>query len=304
MQGRQNTPRAINSKFISMKYLITNPDRYGRFGHQTLSIYGSLLIAYITGNKVLHPSYMYLCEKWNCCVDWNKSKFSVNRISSKTDKISYLRFEEHSDQNGNMRIQLRNSNDVKLLIRSINSFDDNSIIFLPFDQSIGILDRLINRADIREDFTSLFSLPSSFQALTYRYACIHIRRGDCTQDRFPEWYVENSFYINLINSLLELLPSDYKIHICTQGDTAWIVNSLVDQSLIERIIVHSTSELFTNDREVSDFFIMQQSDILFTAGSTYSHMASWSGSHQILFDVSKGRNNSLVTSIPLSVNSE
>ena len=270
-----------------MKYLVPSPDRYGRFGHQTHSIISALLLAYISGNKVVRPKYMYFAEKWNGVIDWGKSRFSTSKILASPIHIRYLQFRAKPDEHGNTKDNFKNAKAIKEALDLINNSDDNSLIFLPFDQSTGILKKLLNHQVIKQDFLNTL-INKNFNKPANKYACIHIRRGDCTRERHPEWFVSNSFYINLIKLLHGILPTDYQIHICTQGSAEWITQQLGFSYSNRRLKINTTNQLFINDAEINDFLLMKNADLLFCAGSTFSHVAAYLGDHQLLFDVDKG----------------
>jgi len=70
------------------KFLSVCPDRYGRFGHQTMSISAGILLAGITNSKLVSPRYMYYCDKWNKFCDYTRSKFVVPELKEESLKIS------------------------------------------------------------------------------------------------------------------------------------------------------------------------------------------------------------------------
>ena len=65
---------------MSRRILIASPDRYGRFGHQTTSIYAAVALAHLSGSLLLHPRYMFFADRWNEHVDWSRSRFVTRRI--------------------------------------------------------------------------------------------------------------------------------------------------------------------------------------------------------------------------------
>ena len=80
MKTSSRTPN--NSSII-----VANPDRYARLGHQTFSILSGLVIAHITGLKLLSPRYMYFSEKWNSYIDWQKSTVVTKSLPNALDVI-------------------------------------------------------------------------------------------------------------------------------------------------------------------------------------------------------------------------
>ena len=193
--------------------MIAHPDRYGRFGHQTTSIYAALAIAKLTDSLLLNPRYMYFADRWNKEIDWSKSIYTTNLIGGER-KVVYLE-KSSPDKHGNRKWNLDKS-ELKELVKTIDSIPLNTIVNLPFDQSAGSLMSLACRYDMKEDLNRIFDVDNWGIAVN-KYTCIHIRRGDCTPQRHPEWYVDDRFYVKLIKTLDKLLPQDMPIVICTQG---------------------------------------------------------------------------------------
>jgi hypothetical protein len=268
------------------KYLLASPDRYGRFGHQTTSIASALLLAHLTRSKIIAPRYMYFCDKWNKYSDFTKSKYVASAIKEQT--IACYLEKDIADRNGNRKWNLSDKNEINDIITRISLASDNSIIHLPFDQSAGLLLYLLNKKEVRDDFKNIFSFPDKGATPPHPYACIHIRRGDCTFNAHPQWYVDDKFYLQLIELLLSSLPSEYKVYVCTQGNTAWLLESKWSGDYAsERLVIRTTDQLFINESEINDFILMKNSNILFSAASSFSHWASYLGNHQFVADVSR-----------------
>jgi hypothetical protein len=190
-----------------------------------------------------------------------------------------------ADDAGNRMWDLSTTQNTLNLINKIIELSDNSIIFLPFDQSPGILMRLLGRPDVRKDICKVFSFNSRRRLPISPYICVHIRRGDCTKERHPLWYIENSFYENLFATIIQCVPNSFHIAVCTQGDTTWIEQFakklMLDSS---RLSIYTTNQLFINDAEVDDFVLMLKADCLIGAGSSFSRWAAVLGEHKIVFD--------------------
>jgi len=267
-------------------YLVATPDRYGRFGHQTNSIATAILLSYACGAKILLPRYMYFCDSWNDFVNFE----SLSVVSSRIDHCCTIRYLESSgpDQHGNRKWDFDDSTQLGSVVRHLVTHPPNTILYLPFDQAPGLLLRLLNIPHIREEFSRLFTFPVLPTVASGTYACIHIRRGDCTPDRHPHWFVHDEFYLSLLLLLDSLLPPEFKIVICTQGDINWI-NRFAEKrtSLHDRLYVHSTDQLFTNDVQAEAFGLMIDATLLFTASSSFSRWASFVGSNTHLFDVTR-----------------
>lgn len=274
------------------KVLICNPDRYGRFGHQSFSIIGPLLIAYITGSRLALPRYMYFAEKYNTIVDWRKSALVCTDLP-KQSNIVYLE-NKVPDSVGNRKWALDSLESLQDLIQVIAELPSNTLAFLPFDQSTGLLEKLLNQEYVRSFIRSAFPEKCTRLMPNAPYACIHIRRGDVSIEKHPQFFVSDDFYLELLSILSDLLPVDWVICVCTQGDSSWLSPVMrYCQSSGRKLILSSTASAWTNDSEIGDFLLMKDSDILFAAGSSFSRLAAVVGSQKLVFDVDKNGHNPL-----------
>lgn len=270
---------------MTKRILLASPDRYGRFGHQTTSIFAGVALAQLSGSLLLHPRYMFFSDQWNEYIDWARSRFITTKITGDR-RVVYLE-KTQRDQHGNRKWRLSNS-EIKDILEKITAIPEDSIVHLPFDQSAGNLIRLATRKDVRTDLNKVFGI-SKWQIPEKKYACIHVRRGDCTPDRYKEWYVSDSFYIKLIRCLNEALPLSMPIVICTQGNMQILENEIQDLITGNRVKIQTTDQLWTNDREVNDFITLAQASILITARSSFSRWAGLIGPHKLVVDVNRQR---------------
>lgn len=274
------------------KYLLVSPDRYGRFGHQTTSIFAGLILANITKTKLIAPRYSYFCDKWNKYSDFSKSK----NVASTISEVASIYFLEKNttDEYGNRKWDLTDKNEIVDIINKIYQVSDNTLINLPFDQSAGLFLNLLNKDEVREDVRRIFAFPDRSVSPPFPYACVHIRRGDCTRNAHPRWYVDDYFYISLLQLILSTLPDEFKVYVCTQGDIAWLNTSKLSIALTSgRLVIRSTNQLFINDSEIDDFILMKNSSFLFSAASSFSHWASFLGRHSLIVDISRSQYHAL-----------
>ena len=267
------------------RVLICSPDRYGRFGHQTTSILASLLIAELTGSKVLLPRYMYFCHKWNTYVKWRDSSYVIDITDELSREVIYLE-SSNIDANGNTKWELNNSKEVQQFLNTFQKTPDKSILYLPFDQHPGILRRLLLQdsvgTSIRRCFENLTCLPTPYK----EYICLHIRRGDCRPDNHPQWYIDNMTYIAIISSIADAIP-DIPIVICTQGSTEWLTDLVLDINISARLHISSTNQYFINDEEINAFALMANARYLITCGSSFGHIAAYAGAVPTVLDISR-----------------
>ncbi len=281
------------------RILIASPARIGRFAHQTQNILTAIYIAHLTKSKLMLPRYMLFCDKWNAVIDWSKHKDVISQTTDNQNyKIIYLEKEVDSDKlsqwqgftTGKKSWNLEDPSELGDLISSIENIREHSLIFLPFDQSSTYLMRLLNKKEFKDEFSKVFSLQGKRKLPKKPYVCLHIRRGDVTKEDFPHWFVPDIFYISLIKSIVNTIPNDIEIAICTQGSIKWLVennqNSLSKQEL-SRLKIYSTPNLHINENEIEDFSLMVNSHVLFSANSGFSNFAGVlkASNHQI--DVSR-----------------
>ena len=268
------------------RYLVCTPDRYGRFGHQTNSIYSALFLARISGAKLILPRYMYFCDKWNKYVSWSESDFVATNLYCSNSQVFYLE-NPVACANGNRKFLASNKFQVNHIIELIHSYPDNSLIMLPFDQQISCSYSLLkSRSELNLELKKIFKFFDQNPITpSQKYLCIHIRRGDCTKTRFPNWYIDDSFYINLLHIIDKYLPSNIDIQVCTQGDVQWLTS--VNFRHDRKLLVSSTMQDFINDSEVNDFLLMKNSSFLITCGSSFGHWAAILNKSPYKIDISR-----------------
>jgi hypothetical protein len=227
---------------------------------------------------------MFFAEKWNNCIDWSRLE---RYIASKLDEKSTVIYLEYNstDSHGNRTWPLTTTGDLRKLLKEIDDIPENSIIFLPFDQQPGIMKRLLADKFHRDELAAMMDLELRHGSRNERSICIHIRRGDCTQERFPEWYVGNKFYIDLIQHILGGKTYSISISICTQGQTDWLEETV--EKANGRVSIYTTKDLFLNDTDIRDFTIMINSEVLVASGSSFSRWAGIFGNNIRCYDVSR-----------------
>ena len=124
-----------------------------------------------------------------------------------------------------------------------------------------------------------------------RFACVHIRRGDVTPERHPDWYISDEFYISLINVLSQSLPVDFQIHVCTQGDVGNLKNNLSKLIDSSKLVINTTDQLFANDNEIHDFRLMSQASLLVTGRSSFSNWAETMYMRKAVIHINKDANH-------------
>ena len=153
----------------------------------------------------------------------------------------------------------------------------------------------MNQEEILDDIKRVFHKATLSNTKNAFHACIHIRRGDCNPERFPDWYIDDSFYVKLMKSLLQVHDQAVDgIVICTQGSNNRIISQLSERerSLVK---VMTTNQMFNNKEDMRDFSIMANADILFCCRSSFSHIAHLASPKiQIVFDFTRSSGGVIV----------
>ena len=229
---------------------------------------------------------MFFAEKWNSEFDWSRSR---DVTSSMTKEVCIRSIgEELCDKHGNRAYDLSDVRGVVRMCKILDAQPDGTLVSLPFDQQPGCLKQLIGQESVRNELREIYIGGKSARG---DYACIHIRRGDCTKERHPEWYVNNDLYKSLIEIIAESSGNRLKIIVCTQGTTEYL-EDLVQKGY--NVEVSTTSELFLNKNETYDFGIMAGAKVLIAAGSQFSWWAGVVGNSQIAINITRSLEKDMV----------
>lgn len=268
-------------------YLVVSPDRYGRFGHQTSSIFSGIALAHMTNRRLLLPRYMFFAERWNRYIDWNQSAYTDKSIKGDSVEIRYIESLK-TDEHGNRSYNMNNIKELRSCLDRLGEVE-NDLAMLPFDQQPGLLRELIGKEAIKRDLRGVLGEEMRIKPMTFPYICIHIRRGDCTKERHPHWYIENEFYMRLIRDLSSMSKGRLEIVVCTQGDIRWLRESKDLEPIQDLLRIRSTEDLFLNDAEFEDFRYMVNSEVLIGAGSQFSFWAAALGRQKSTVDLTRSK---------------
>lgn len=143
-----------------MQYYVANPDRYGRFGHQSFSMLTAWAIAAMLDQRFIPLPYLYFAINYNKYINFGNSRFSKS-TSLPQCCVYHLDGNQSIDKAGNNRLDLSTAQGINTLLVQLSNLQEleakseaNSIIFLPFDQDLGLLGKLIkaNKSDIERIF--------------------------------------------------------------------------------------------------------------------------------------------------------
>jgi hypothetical protein len=269
-------------------YLFASPDPHGRFGHQTAVYVTGLILAHLTESFLVKPTYKVFADKWNDVVRWESdlilnehSMFDVNGVCS----LGTL----NSDQYGNRKWDLTKTGQVRELLNKLTDLHEKTLVILPFDQFPGRLLQLLKNKDLGDVLSEILGGAANPETTQNKYACIHIRRGDCTQNNHPFWFVHDELYIHIVRVLDKLLPIHWEIKICTQGHHPFLVklkSEILDRS--GRVVSLLDSEdSFINDQDIRDYFTMMNASLLFTPGSWFSTWAGYANKSSTVVEVAR-----------------
>jgi len=282
-----------------MLAFVANPDRYGRFGHQSFSMLTAWALAVLLKERFIPLPYLYFAYHFNKFVDFSRSRYATLKIESNV-QFFHLPGSQVQDVAGNNRLDLSTTSGLLHMIDQISQCQQNTraetmVAFLPFDQDIGKLSRLIERE--KDDLRRIFHLNGLFYQDQYNTnmlkIAIHIRRGDVTRQRHPDWYVPISVYSTII-SILKSNYQDCQITIVSDGPP-WSLDVLDLLKKFKNIQLRGpdSSEIYNGkiliSSDIMDFACMASNDIVIGSKSTYSWLASRVGNCKFIPIVSEGQ---------------
>jgi len=152
-------------------------------------------------------------------------------------------------------------------------------VIFPFDHFPGPFLRYNNlniKEDIRRVFSGLFTQDKEEENKRMKpmYA-IHIRRGDVSPHRHPQWYISDSHYCRLIDALYLLHSGDLSIEVISQGDIMLESQSCREMKLLNRLNISTCQEQWTNSMEIGAIRSMLRADYIVGGLSSFSMLPSW-----------------------------
>lgn len=272
---------------------VAQPDRYGRFGHQTFSLLTPLLLAHYLDELFLPLKYEYFACKYNDVIDFSVSRKAASIVEG---KVHFSRINRNPiDEHGNTKYDLSCASDfgelMKIVVATKEHMCDYVYLLLPFDQFPGHLLRLessVIRSDIKTVFQDLF-ISSSTSTKKPRYA-IHIRRGDVTPERFPHWFIPDNHYCRLIEAIAAAHSGDVSINVVTQGSITLESDVCKMLLLSGNLRIDSSHSTWTNDMEIDSIKDLFKADYIVGGLSSFSMLPAWikHGAHGIVFRKNDG----------------
>ncbi len=280
---------------IGENYLVVSPDRYGRFGHQTLSILAGIYCAYRFGFRVILPKYMYFAEHWNDLVNWSLCELVDEYIDlSKRPnlglRVIYLGT-DYTDEHGNNKYDLSSPIEYGYFCEALQKAKATpSIVFMPFDQQLPVSQHhCLYTEEFRNILQDVISMSSrKVESSAANEICIHIRRGDVSHLAHTDNYVNDEFYYHLVRCILLCTDLACRITIYVQG-----VFLLQQDHIISRAIAHgqlrvnSQAEAFHNRTDCDAFVSLMQASILVCSDSSFPRLAALFGSPRGVINISR-----------------
>lgn len=286
---------------------IANPDRYGRFGHQSFSMLTAWALAAILKKKFVPLHYLYFAQHFNPFVDFGKSKYSTKQ-SIRPVKFCHIKGASNPDQYGNNKLALDSVQGLLSLIDEISRIEEDSdgldvCAFLPFDQNIGLMSRVIDqrRDDLRKIFHFNVLNREEKNVDSPLTIALHIRRGDVTSKAHPTWHVPIGVYDDVIRELTHRSQNRCLIEIVSDGPPySKDVTELAKRHKIElegEPFLHQSGIDRLRD-DVRDFCKLRSADVVVGSKSTFSWLASRVGNGKFVGILSEGE------SLPHSLSQE
>jgi hypothetical protein len=256
---------------------LAEPDRYGRFGHQTFSMMAAWALAHRLNAFFLPLPYSYFAVHHNTHASFSRSKRAIRLDINPIEDFVILSGLE-PDDNGNTKYDLLDIENLCRFegdMRVLHKPKVMQLVRLPFDQAPGALVWRLS-SDMKRDLGLIFKAQGNSRCRNNDeiLISIHIRRGDVSPERFPDWYISDHYFENLVIALFELNIGCLKIVVLTQGSSSFLADKRFEQLIADkRLCVRTTAQQWVNENEVSDFREMLNSDIIISGQSSFSQLA-------------------------------
>lgn len=246
------------------RYLTGVPNPYAGIGHQLCNWNAALIFASKYNlNFVHHPLISKLKEsKWEEFLGFGEGELLyedvINKKSIKIVKLPRVRW---------------NTNDTKghFIVSEIINYaypGSNILFYIANDQSV--YDYTIVKDILRTKYWN--NKKKNFLKCDFRQdklnIAVHIRRGDILQmnkkdKNFQQRWLDNTYFINIINTIKSQIYDNIVIHIFSQGKIA----DFSDFEKIGNVVYH------LDEDEYKTFHNMILADILIVSPSSFSYFA-------------------------------
>ena len=289
---------------------LANLDRYGRAGHQTARMLTPFLLAHFYKSFFISSEYKFFAYRMNSVFDFNRSEraFHGGNISNVVNVSAGYR-----EPHGNDDFDTSNTHGLKLFLSTIDEIlvnnDSQTLIQLPFDQPPGLLLRLLNDKRIYDDLRKLLKINIASTS-SKKTLAIHIRRGDVTQNAYPDWWIPGEFYCELLHTLDEQLDDHWNIIIVSQEVfdheirlEAERINKRFDQSnkstakASSRVVLEIAEGRWSNSEEVTALQTLIKADVIIGSISSFACLASRLGNNRYIL-LTKGEPHDQIKTLP------
>jgi len=256
------------------------PDRYGRFGHQTFSLLAAWCFANRFNARFIPTQYAYFAIQYNSYVNFCDSK-AAYKYNPQDPILDFCTLQGSvPDPNGNNKYNLQHPIETGFFLEelaSLSSKNHTVLVELPFDQTPGKFILNIPKY-IHSDLVNIFSpLININKTINHDppLVVLHIRRGDVDTVNHPNWFISDERYIYIIKAVSDYMNENVRIVVLLQGS-----NTLAESAFIKTLInkgilrIRFTEGRWTNENEIQDFATMLNADMLIAGQSSYSLLAA------------------------------
>ncbi len=252
----------MNVETNHSRYLTGVPNLYAGIGHQLCNWNAALIFARKYNLKFVHHPLKLKASKWEEFLGFGEEELLYeNIVNTKSIKIVKLpRVWWHTNDTKGQYI-------VNEIINY--AYPGNNILFhLANDQSV--YDYTVVQDILRTKYWNHKKnnpLKCDFRQDRLNIA-VHIRRGDILQmnkkdKNFQQRWLDNSYFINIINIIKSQIDDNIDIHLFSQGNIA----DFSDFAKINNVIYHLEAD------EYQTFHNMIVADILIVSPSSFSYFA-------------------------------
>lgn len=250
-----------------MKYVITQPNSYGRLGHQFHNWSLGLVLAKICKIQFIHTPFSGKSDKWETILNFGRD-FKTRPSDPNITQLPIIDL----GHNPMFNIEQAKTN-LDKWIKIINDGLDNTIFVIPHDTFPGFLsEKIIEFAPYLKECYWEGKSKYKFDQ-NYHNIGLHIRRGDITKSGNTNRWLELSDYNRLMNKLRDIgYDKPIKFHIFSEGNQT-LFNELESTDV----------EFHLDGSDIETFRMLASIDTLVTGLSTFSILAAYLSDNQVIY---------------------
>ncbi len=242
-----------------MKYIVTQPNKNARLGHQFHNWSLGLVVSKLYGLEFVHTPFYGKSSKWEKVFNFGKNFRVKNDLSN---VVNLPKIELGHNPNFNLNIA---KNNLGVWGDIINNGEDETLFVVPYDSFPGFLsENIIEWSPYLKECYWEDKVKYKFDT-NYLNIGLHIRRGDISKEGNKNRWLELSTYNNVMGYLRnKYQDKNIKFHIFSEGQEHYFSE-----------LVHDDVKLHLDGSDVEAFRMLSSVDILVTGLSTFSILSAY-----------------------------